>query len=93
MLQNLQHVMRVAQVGHAANRARLAREQRRRQNRQGRIFRAADLDRSAQRMSPVDPDFIHTLLRENECYLNNPFSIQCRDNFFDEGARQILQLD
>ena len=65
VLQNLQHVVRVAQIGHAPNRARLASEKRRRQNRQSRIFRAADFDRSVQRMPPVDPDFIHTWLRQN----------------------------
>ncbi len=65
VLQNLQHVVRVAQIGHAPNRARLASEKRRRQNRQSRIFRAADFDRSAQRTPPVDPDFIHTWLRQS----------------------------
>src|SRR5437879_13637571 len=44
-------------------------------------------------MSPVNPDFIHTWLRENVRYLNNPFLTQCRDNFFDEESPKVLQPD
>ena len=90
MLQDLEHVIRVAQIGHPPDRAGLAREQRGRQNRQGRILRTADLDRTAQRMSSVDPNLIHIWLTENAGYLNNPFSIQCRDNSFDEESRKVL---
>src|SRR5437879_6829796 len=44
-------------------------------------------------MSPVNPDFIHTWLRENVKYLNNPFLTQCRDNSFDEESPKVLQPD
>ena len=92
MRQNLQHVMRVAQIRHATDDARLACEQRRRQDRQRRVFRAADLDRAGERVAAVDEDLIHIGQRENAGYLNNPFSIRCRDNFFAREARKSASL-
>src|SRR5213079_312268 len=70
------------------NDARFAREQRRGQNRQRRIFRAADLDRTRERMAAVNQNLIHTWQKEIVLYLNNRFSNKCRGNFFPPGSKE-----
>ena len=90
MRQDLQHVMRVAQVRHAMQNARLARQQRRGQDRQRRIFRAADLDRTGERMTAVNENFIHTWRRGIVSLLHNLFSPRCRDNSSRQKAQQSV---
>src|SRR5256885_16587244 len=44
-------------------------------------------------MPTVDPNLIHIWPGEIEGYLNNPFSPECPDNFFDAKIRSTLQPD
>ena len=75
------------------NDARFAREQRRGQNRQRRIFRAADLDRTRERMAAVNQNLIHTWQKEIVLYLNNRFSNKCRGNFFPPRSKEAPRSD
>src|SRR5438552_416539 len=73
------------------NDARFAREQRRGQNRQRRVFRAAHLDRTGERMAAVNKDLIHTWQKEIVVYLNNRFSNKCRGNFFPPRSKETAR--
>src|SRR6266581_5070294 len=83
--------MRVAQVGYTMNDAWLPSEQRRGQDRQRGIFRTAHLDRTRERMTAVNKDFIHTWQKEIVVYLNNRFSNECRGNFFPPTWKKALR--
>src|SRR5438067_9336299 len=73
------------------NDARLPSEQRRGQDRERGIFRTAHLDRTRERTTAVNEDFIHTWQRGIVVYLNNRFSDKCRGNFFPPIWKEALR--